>query len=92
MNDKAIFSIAVGLCVVSLAAGLLSGFKLWELAPSFVVIVSSLVTLHHKSKNGYLAQLMGGIRFSIDFNDHGLQNSAAVFPGPHSPDRRKASV
>lgn len=56
MNDKAIFSIAVGLCVISLAAGLLSGFKLWELASSVVVIGSSLATLHYKIKNGYLAQ------------------------------------
>lgn len=51
MNDKVTFSIAVGLCVVSLSASMLTGIKLWELAPSVVVILSSLVLLKRKNSS-----------------------------------------
>lgn len=51
MNNKFVFSIAVVLCIVSLSASLISGMKLWELAPTFVVVLSSLALLKQRSNS-----------------------------------------
>ena len=51
MNNKVTFSIAVGLCVISLGASLISGVKLIELVPGYVAILSSVMLLKQRNNS-----------------------------------------